>query len=245
MRRIAVIAAVTGITACVGAAGAGGATGGLPQGSDHVELDPADFTTKITNPYWPMRPGSSWRFRETTPGGRPSKVVIKVTSRTKQMPNGVTARVVRDTHTEHGTLVEDTFDYYAQDSHGNIWYLGELSKQYEHGKFKRSAGSFEAGAGGAEAGIAIPAAPVRGLKYRHEYLQGEAEDRASVISLHEQVGVPAGHYSDVLMTRDDNPVDPRVLEYKFFARGVGPVLEFGVSGGNDRTDLVRFRRGRR
>jgi hypothetical protein len=136
-----------------------------------------------------------------------------------------------------------TDDWYAQDRAGNVWYLGEATTEYEDGKPVSTEGSFEAGVDGAEAGVIMPARPRPGLRYRQEYYKGDAEDRARIVSLREQAEVPAGHYRRVLMTRDVNPLEPRVLEFKFYARGVGPVLALSVSGGSDREELVRFRTG--
>ena len=219
-------------------------TSGLPQGSEPVVLRPADFTTRIDNPYWPMKPGSRWVYRETDPDGTRLKVVITVTNKTKKVANGITARIVRDTVTANGVLVEDTIDWYAQDKGGNIWYLGESTKEYEKGKVVSTKGSFEAGVDGAQPGIALPANPTAGLSYRQEYYAGQAEDTGSILSLREQVEVPFGHFGDIVMTRDLNSLKPKALEFKFFARGVGPVLAIGVSGGNGREELVRFTRGR-
>jgi hypothetical protein len=216
---------------------------GLPQGSERVKLDPKDFSTNIDNPYWPMRPGSRWVYRETDSEGTVQRVVVTVTNRTKQIANGVEARVVHDEVTENGEPVEITDDWYAQDSKGNVWYLGEDTTEYEKGKPVTKAGSFEAGRDGAQAGVIMPAKPEPGLAYRQEYLKGEAEDKARVMSVDEQAEVPAGHYTGVLMTRDVNPLEPKILEFKFFARGVGPVLAVNVSGGSDREELVRFTKG--
>lgn len=224
--------------------GASPVSSGLPQGSEPVTLNPADFTTSIDNPYWPMRPGTRWVYRETGPDGTRQRVVVTVTNRTRKIANGITARVVTDVVTEGGKPVEVTDDWYAQDKAGNIWYLGERTKEYENGKFKSTSGSFEAGVKGAQAGIALPANPVPGMTYRQEYFKGEAEDKAAIVSLDEQAEVPLRHYRDIVMTRDTNPLEPKVLEFKFYARGVGPVLAIGVSGGNDREELVSFRRGR-
>src|SRR5215218_8611688 len=106
--------------AAIGAAltlmAAGDAAAQLPQGGEPVDLDPAQFTTRIDNPYWPMRPGTRWIYRETTPGGARQRIVVTVTRRTRRIANGITARVVRDTVTEAGELVEDTRDWYAQDA---------------------------------------------------------------------------------------------------------------------------------
>ncbi|MFN0155413.1 MAG: hypothetical protein ACKVUT_13650 [Gaiella sp.] len=243
--RIAAVAVlVLAMGAVAGQAASAGGGNGLPQGSEKVKLNPADFSTTIDNPYWPMRPGSRWVFREREPDGAVLKVVIRVTNETKKLANGITARVVRDTVTGDGKLVEDTFDWYAQDRAGNVWYMGEDTKEYENGKVSSTAGSWEAGVDGAEPGILMPARPRPGLSYRQEYYKGEAEDRASILAVHEQVQVPFGHFKNIVMTRDVTPLDKKVLEYKFFARGVGPVLALGVSGSLGREELVSFTRGR-
>ena len=235
----AVIAVTTVLTTALllGACGGGedaadsGSTQ-LPQGSQPVELDPADFTTEIDNPWWPMKPGSRWVYRETDVEGTEQKVVVTVRDQTKQIANGIEARVVSDIVSEDGEPVEVTDDWYAQDSDGNIWYLGEDTAEYENGKVATRAGSFEAGVDGAFAGVIVPADPQPGTEYRQEYYAGEAEDKASVVSVGtEQVQVPFGYFTDVLMTRDLVPLEPKVQEFKFLARDVGPVMAVAVSGG--------------
>jgi hypothetical protein len=171
--------------------------------------------------------------------------VVRVTRRTKRIANGVTARVVRDTVTERGRLVEDTFDWFAQDRAGNVWYLGEDTTEYEDGRPVSKEGSGEAGVDGARPGIVMLARPRPGHGYRQEHAPGEAEDRARVLSLDDQAEVPAGHFTDVLTTKDWNPLEPKVLEYKLYARGVGLVLAVHVSGGSGREELVRYDRGGR
>jgi len=133
--RVPIVAAalltVAALAACGGEGGAATASGsaasnrGLPQGSEPVTLDPTDFTTRIDNPYFPLRPGSRWVYRETDTTGARQRVVVTVTKRTKRIANGVTARVVRDVVTEGGRTIEATDDWYAQDSKGHVWYLGE------------------------------------------------------------------------------------------------------------------------
>jgi hypothetical protein len=207
-------------------------------------LSPGDLTTRIDNPYLPMRPGSRWIYRETDVDGTVQRVVVKVTRRTKRIASGVTARVVRDTVTERGRLVEDTLDWFAQDRAGNVWYLGEDTTEYEDGRPFSKEGSWEAGVDGAKAGIVMLARPRPGRGYRQEHAPREAVDRARVLSLDDQAEVPAGHYGDVLTTKDWNPLEPRTLEYKLYARGVGLVLAVHVSGGSGREELVRYERGR-
>ena len=219
---------------------------GLPQGSEPVKLEPAEFTTKIDNPYWPMSPGSKWVYSETDTQGTHEKAVVEVTNKTKTIANGIEARVIRDTASENGKPVEITDDWYAQDSAGNIWYMGEKTAEYKNGKVTSTAGSFEAGVDGAQAGIAMPANPEPGMAYRQEYYKGVAEDKGAVITVgEEQVEVPFGHFNtDVLMTRDLVPLEPRVQELKFYAPDVGPVLSVHTDGAGGRAELVSYTPGK-
>jgi hypothetical protein len=210
----------------------------LPQGDEPVTLDPAEFTAEIDNPYWPMTPGTRWTYRETDDEGTVQDVVVIATTHTKEVANGATARVVRDTVSEDGEIVEDTFDWYAQDAQGNVWYLGEDTAEFEDGEIASREGSFEAGVDGALPGIIVPADPAPGMQYRQEYLAGEAEDNGAVLSTEEMVEVPYGQFTDALLTKDTNALEPDVLEYKLYAPDVGPVLTLGVSGGGGREELV-------
>ena len=213
----------------------------LPQGAEPVDLDPKDFTTRIDNLYWPMDPGTRWTYRETDEEGAMLKVVVTVSDQTKKIANGVTARVVRDTVTEDGELIEDTFDWYAQDKEGNIWYLGEDTAEFENGELVAKEGSFEAGVDGAMPGIIMPADPRDGMQYRQEYYKGEAEDNGEILSTDEMAQVPFGQYDNALLTKDTITIEPNVLEYKLYAKGVGPVLTLGVSGGpGSREELINL-----
>ena len=203
----------------------------LPQGAEPVNLDPKDFTTRIDNPYWPMDPGTRWTYRETDQEGAQLKVVVTVSDQTKKIANGVTARVVRDTVTENGKIIEDTLDWYAQDKEGNIWYLGENTAEFQNGKLITKAGSFEAGVDGAQPGIVMPADPQDGMQYRQEYYKGEAEDNGEVLSTTEKVRSPLGQFDNALLTKDTITIEPNVLQYKLYAKGIGPVVALGVSGG--------------
>ena len=216
--------------------------GDLPQGREPVQLDPADFSVSIDNPYWPMSPGTKWVYSETDTKGTNQRVVVEVTDETKMIANGIEARVVRDTVTENGAPVEITDDWYAQDKAGNIWYLGEHVTNYKNGKVVGHGGSFEAGVDGAQPGIAMLADPDPGLSYRQEYYKGEAEDKAAVITVgEERVQVPFGYFNkDVLMTRDLVPTEPKVQELKFYAPGVGPLLSVHTDGAGGRAALVSY-----
>jgi len=184
-----------------------------------------------------MPRGARWVYRETDAEGNVQRVVVTVADRTKNVM-GIEALVVHDLATEDGEVVEDTYDWYAQDADGNVWYLGEDTKEYESGKVVSTEGSWEAGLDGAEPGVVVPAEPEVGLEYRQEYYAGRAEDAAVVLGLHERAETPLGGFEGVLMTKDFTPLEPRVLEYKFYAPGVGPVVALGVSGGIGREELV-------
>ncbi|HEX7255384.1 MAG TPA: hypothetical protein VF236_05595 [Gaiellaceae bacterium] len=214
----------------------------LPQAGEPFALDAADFVRTIDNSYWPMAPGSRWVYHEVESDGATKRVEVTVTDRTRTIL-GIPATVVHDRVTEDGEVVEDTLDWYAQDKWGGVWYLGEDTTEYENGRAVGKAGSWEAGIDGAQAGLVIPPSPAVGMAYRQEHYAGQAEDRGEILSLDEQVDVPAGSFDGVLMTKDTTPLEPEVLEHKFYAKGVGPILALGLSGGGGREELVRFTRG--
>jgi hypothetical protein len=215
----------------------------LPQSSEPVTLDPALFAgVALDHPYWPMNVGSVWVYRSTDADGAVQKVEITVTDKTKQIL-GITATVVHDIVTEDGDTVEDTLDWYAQDATGNLWYLGEDTKEYDGGKVVSTEGSWEGGVVGAQPGILLPADPAVGMAYRQEYYAGQAEDAAEVLSLGEHVKVPFGTFDGVLQTRETTALEPDLVEQKFYATGVGNILSVDISGGSGREELLSFKPG--
>jgi len=217
---------------------------GLPQGSEKVKLEPANFTTKIDNPYLPMAPGARWEYRETDTEGADEKVVITVTDETKKLANGVTVRVVRDAVMEGGKPAEVEHDWFAQDKKGNVWFFGGETRKYENGKLA-SRESFEAGVKGADAGVMMPANPEAGVSYRQEYMKGSAEDYAEIMTVgEERVDVPAGFFNRIVLTRDLNRLEPKVQETKYYQRGVGVVLTMNVNEPGARAVLVKYTPGR-
>jgi hypothetical protein len=199
-------------------------------------IDPAGFTTAVDNPYFPLPPGARWVYEGRVEDGL-ERTVVDVTGDTRVVM-GVTCVVVRDTVTLDGEVIEDTFDWFAQDADGAVWYFGEETYEYEDGEIVSTEGAWEAGVDGAQPGIAMPARPQVGDSYRQEYYAGEAEDTAEVLSLTESATVPVGTYEDLLVTEDINPLEPEVVEHKYYARGVGPILTVQVQGGSDREELV-------
>jgi hypothetical protein len=244
------IAALIGGLVVIGVAslgtGVAGGNNGLPEGRTPVKLDPADFTVKIDNPYYPLHPGDRRVYRETAPDGTRQRIVDVVTNKTKVIANGVTARVIRATVTNSaGKVVEYTEEWFAQDRAGNVWYFGEDTTSYENGKPSKK-GSFEAGIDGAQPGVQMPAKPKAGMRFRLEggYKTGAA-DHTEVLSVgKEQVEVPYGYFRGTVMNRDFTPLEPKVSELWFYAKGVGAVLALDISDGDHREELVGFRRGK-
>ena len=199
-------------------------------------IDPADFVATVDNPYWPLKPGTGFHFKGVR-GTTPQRDDEIVTDRTRTI-EGIASTVVRDTVSERTGPVERTFDYYAQDTAGNVWYLGELSLEKKHGKFAKASDSWLSGVDGAEPGIIMPADPQPGDEYRQEYYPpGEALDEAHVLSLHGKAAVPYGSYGDVLVTSEYSPLEPQT-EQKYYVSGVGEVKEKVVKGHHEEFKLV-------
>ena len=233
MRERAVAAALL-LALAAGVAVLASAGGG--DGRYAPRIDPADFTAIITNPYLPLQPGSRWVYEGRTEDGVERKVV-EVTDQTRVVM-GVTCVVVKDTVTLDGQLHEDTVDWFAQDRAGAVWNFGEdTRKRTDDGSFT-PAGSWEAGVKGALPGVVMPADPRPGGPYRQEYLPGEAEDMARVLSVNETLRVPFGSYVQVVVTRDWSPLDPGVAEHKHYAPGIGLIREEAVEGDSYLVDLV-------
>jgi hypothetical protein len=166
---------------------------------------------------------------EGTRDGVPLRIELTVTSDTKVIM-GVRCIVVRDIVT--GALEERTSDWYAQDASGNVWYFGEDTKEYKNGLVTSTAGSWEAGVDGALPGIIMLAHPAQGDAYRQEYRPTVAEDVAMVKQLNATANVPAGNYSNVLVTNDRDLLDLTKDEDKYFAPGVGTVKLTGLVNGH-------------
>ena len=201
-----------------------------------LAVDPANLVAAIDNPYYPLTPGTMMIFEGATDEGA-ERVETYVTYDTKRIL-GVDCVVVRDRVLVDDGLVEETLDWYAQDKSGNVWYFGEDSREYEEGALVSTKGSWEAGVDAAMAGIIMPSSPQVGDSYQQEYYGGEAEDMAKVVSLTESAAVPYGSFDNLLLTEEWTPLEPGLLEHKYYASGVGLVLEVVVQGGSGRVELV-------
>jgi hypothetical protein len=198
-------------------------------------ITPSDFSNVIDNPYMPFKPGTTYTYEGTKDGEKQSNEVT-VTSDTKDIL-GVSCVVVLDQVTANGDVIEKTFDWYAQDSAGNVWYFGEDSTAYEDGKASKE-GSWESGVDGALPGIVMPAQPKVGDVYRQEYQQGVAEDMAEVIAVSGSATVPFGTFDKVLVTKEWTPLEPGIEEQKTYAPGIGNISAVSTKGENEKWELV-------
>lgn len=200
-----------------------------------VEIDPNDFVEGVDNPFMPLVPGTTRTYRAQTEDGTET-IVVTVLDETKEIL-GVECTVVRDTVTLDGELVEDTLDWFAQDTDGNVWYFGEIALNYEDGDITDVDGSWIAGKDGAMPGIVMQATRTVGHIYRQEFLMGEAEDFAEILSVTASATVPYGSFTNCLQTFDGTPMEPDAQEHKYYASGVGVVLEVDVESG-ERVELI-------
>ncbi len=204
------------------------------------EIDPENFSADITNLYFPLEPGTVYVYRGVDEEGEPFEDRVEVLDETTEI-GGVECRVVRDVVSQDDEVLEETYDFYAQDSAGNVWYFGEDSREYEGGWISSIAGAWYTGIKGARPGIIMKANPRPGAIYRQEYHPGNAEDMAYVISKGESVEVPQGSYSDCVKTIDWSPFEPDIIEYKYYAPGIGFIKSVANTG--ETVELVSIERG--
>ena len=200
-------------------------------------IKPEDFVDTITNPLMPLRPGSKFTYHVQTDEGQEINEVTVTTSTEKIM--GVICSVITDiVKNDKGDLVENTADWYAQDNEGNVWYFGENTSEYENGKVVSTEGTWRAGVNGAQPGIIMPGKLMLGIPYRQEYLFNEAEDMAKVISTTETVTVPFGTFTNCIETEEWTPLEPGVVEHKYYATGIGYIKSVMTIGGNEVAELI-------
>jgi hypothetical protein len=206
------------------------------------KIDPANFVAGVGNRYFPLTPGTTLRYRGVAENGKtPQTDVAAVIHQTKQIL-GVTCTVVRDTVTSRGKNVERTYDWYAQDKQGNVWYFGEDSRNFKHGRFVKGDDSWEAGVDGAKPGIIMEGTPRRGDTYRQEYYRGHAEDEARVLGGGGKVKVPYRTFKKTLTTVERSRLDPGARERKFYAAGLGEIKSKVVRGDHEAFSLVSVTR---
>lgn len=199
------------------------------------------FVATVDNPFFPLIPGTTLTYEGTNEDGASLRHVASVLKHKKEVA-GVQCTVERVFEYANGVLIEQTYDYYAQDVAGNVWYFGEDSTEVEDDIVTR-AGSWLTGVDGAQPGMIMPANPAVGDSYAQERASGVAEDRAEVAAVDARVRTPAGAFAACLQTADTTTLDPEVLEHKFYARGVGLILAVGIAGDDEEVvTLTRVQR---
>jgi len=213
-------------------------------------IDADDFAgVAEDNPFFPLEPGTLWRYEaETKDGAEINTVEVTFGTKTIHLPDGSTieATVVHDLVYECEdlddcdlvleNLIEETFDWYAQDDEGTVWYFGEDSREFDGGVPVSTEGSWEAYVDGALPGIVMLADPTIGATYRQEFSLDVAQDLARVVSLNRSVSVPFDDFEGCLKTQDWNALEPASQEQKFYCPGIGTVLEIGKQ--NEHVELV-------
>jgi hypothetical protein len=241
LRRIAIVGILVGAVVPAGTVGAVAHRSSGPAATPIPKLPPArDFARRIDNKYFLLTPGTQFLYRGKQ-DGKPREVTVLVTHKTKTIL-GIRAVVVLDQVLVGARPEERTYDWYAQDKRGNVWYLGEDSSDFVKGKWVRSEGSWQAGADGARPGIVMQANPVVGDVYRQEYYKGHAEDMAGVLRTGGSVSVPYGTFHKALVTKEWTPLERGVVEQKYYVRGVGNLRTVMVKGGSEEEWLVSVTR---
>jgi hypothetical protein len=204
---------------------------------------PSDFVARVDNPWFPLRPGTTYIYRGVNEDGKPARDVLTVTRRTTKI-DGVPCIVVHDRYYVRGRLEERTTDWYTQDKSGNVWYYGEATAELDRsGRVLTTAGSWRAGRDGAKPGIFVPARPKVGQSFRQEYYKGQAEDHLQVLKLHVRVKTPYTSSRDAVLTREWTPLEPSIVAHKFYVRGIG-IVRVETRGNKEFEELVAVRRPR-
>lgn len=207
-----------------------GKESGVSDEAYNLSINPAEFSAVINNKYLTYTPGTKFTYQGQTEEGT-ERIEVVVTPQTRNVM-GINTLVVWDRVWLNNELIEETYDWYAQDIYGNVWYFGEDTKELIGGKVVNTKGSWEASVNGARPGIVMKADPKVGDSYRQEYYKGEAEDMADVVALGLQLDLPYGRLTDCLQTKDWTPLEPDASEYKYYCPGIGNVAyEVGLEDG--------------
>jgi hypothetical protein len=204
----------------------------------------AGFSSRVDNPWYPLAAGSVYAYTGAK-DGRPARETLRVTHRVKRI-EGAPCIVVDDRLYQRGRLAEKTLDWYTQDARGNVWYFGERTATYDaSGRVRSREGSFQAGVDGARAGIFMPAHPRVGASYEQEHYPGHALDRFRITAFGARVSVPFATTRRAMRTTETTPLEPGVVDAKYYVRGVGTVKEAQVRGAGpkEHLELVTFVRG--
>ena len=257
LKPLAILVALVGVASACGSSGsatttsaANSSAGTAPalapiHGTYSPKIDPKNFVAGVDNRWFPLKPGTTFHYKGVQEDGKTPQTDDALVTRRHKTIQGVKCTVVQDSVFSRGKLIERTFDWYAQDKYGNVWYMGELAREVKHGRLVRASDSWESGVAGAKAGIIMPGNPKPGDQYRQEYYPKHALDQARVLGQGGPVTVPSGSYEKTLETVETAPkLDPGVAEHKWYVAGLGDIEEHTVSGNREHIKLVSVTRGR-
>ena len=237
--QIPALVAAAALAAALGGCGssAGSASTSLAPWSPPA-IDPANFVSRVDNPYLPLVPGTTLLYRGVMKDGTAPQVDSFAVTRRRKVVMGVTCTVVRDTVTSRGRPVERTFDWFAQDRRGNVWYMGEETQELRHGRFGKMVDSGPAGKNGAQPGLMMEAHPVKGDSYWQFHWPGHAMDTAMVLGSGGRLKLPYRSFGSTLLTQEQSPLEPGVRDRKWSVRGIGYVQERAASGSHEQIKLI-------
>ena len=202
-------------------------------------IDPANFVARVANPYLPLKPGTTLVYEGVMKDGTTPQVDTFSVTHSHKTVMGVSCTVVRDTVTSRGRPVERTFDWFAQDRQGTVWYMGEETQELKHGHFGKMIDSGPAGVNGAQPGVMMEAHPRQGDAYWQFHWPGHALDYARVLGGDGSLSLPYGTFQHTLLTQEQSPLEPGVRDHKWSVRGIGYVKEQAASGSEEQIELVR------
>jgi hypothetical protein len=254
--QIPTVFAVLAAAAVLGGCGASGGDGSSPSRSDAAALSPAstkrpwspptiqpaNFVSRVDNPYLPLVPGTTLRYRGVMKDGTTPQVDTFAVTHQRKIVMGVSCTVARDTVTSRGRPVERTYDWFAQDRQGNVWYMGEETQELKHGRFGKMIDSGPAGENGAQPGLMMEAHPIEGDSYWQFHWPGHAMDTTVVLGHGGPLRLPYRDFKDTLLTQEQSPLEPGVRDQKWSVRGIGYVQERAASGSRERIELVSVTR---
>ncbi|KUN25209.1 hypothetical protein AQJ23_17780 [Streptomyces antibioticus] len=241
-RRTLVLTVAVGCTATAALAACSSSSDHRSAAAATTTPVPRSFSATVDNPWFPLPPGRTLVYSGTKDGAK-STEYLTVTRETEKI-TGIPCRVVQDRLYTDGTLQEATRDYYAQDAAGNVWYFGEDTAELDaHGNMISTEGTWRAGRDGARPGIFLPAHPVPGATGQQEYYPGQAEDQFQILDLTSRVSVPYKTFTGALRTKEWTPLEPGVVDNKYYVKGIGTVKEVTVKGGPFEENVLTAVRG--
>ena len=189
-----------------------------------------DPTQLIDNPYFPMTDTRTYVYSGSDEDGPVDERFEHTNTGQGLVIAGVQTFIQLDREFEDGLLVEETKDYFAQDTMGNVWYLGEDVKKFEYDEDgtligTTMEGAWKAGENGALPGFIMPADPTIDFNYFQEHAPNdEAMDQGTIFAFIDELALDIGTFENVLQVFETTDLEPDAREFKYYAPGVGLIF---------------------